>query len=301
MKKFRKNFLLVAICVFVILIGGIFIFNIANSDEYKYASRWSSSVNFTLEDGTPADITEDDNLDRILNECIDMINSMNLRQLYPYFNWDKLENVKIAHCSGIITSDSKFHSNGIDAKYFIKQHLLAILPDAEAYEEDYLKTLILHELIHILTFGTNEFSQPQLYEGIADYLAAQISKAYNLPFRLQYMYEVYFLHMLQNIWGEEETINLLIKGTFDDELDSLTCEGFGKKLSDNLLVIGHYYELYDSDKQFEKLLLVGQDIVVHATANYCSKLTNESERKQILLNCKEMLLIKNDYFLSLLE
>jgi len=273
----------------------------SSNSDYKYASKWKSRFDITLEDAAPLDLTEDKELEVLLEECKELILATNLKEKYSYFCWDKFDTVDIKRSKGLyVKTTEQVVKEGVDAKYSIKLNTIAVLPVCDVYSEEYFKTIIVHELMHTLTSSKEAYLSP-LWEGVADKFAAEVCMLHNLPFEFQYMYEVYFLKLLDNCFGEEKTMQMIWDGTLEQKIEELTEEGFGKKFSDALFVIQNYVQLYGTDTtELENLLDVELDIIVHMTRNHSDTL-GEDERAEMLSNCKKMLIKENKYFEELLK
>ncbi len=298
MKKMSKGLALVMALVMVVLTGCSY----KDTYRYQYADKWESPFELAYEDGTPIELQDDKELDKLLEECKDMINETDMKELYPYFNWELLEKAEICHSKGVKLKSGEARTEGMDAKYFVKLNKVLVFPVCSEYEEDYLKTLILHELMHTLTYS-EEAVKLQIWEGVADFFAGQISNLNALPFKLQYQYEVLYLTQLFTVFGEVETQKMIFDGELANKLDELTKEGMSEKFNSALAILSSFYEIYGnlSDTETaEELVKVIQDVMCHMTANYCEEL-EEEERAAILESFKGMLIIDDSYFEKLLE
>ena len=93
-----------------------------------------------------------------------------------------------------------------------------------------------------------------------------------------------------NCYGFDESIHDFYYGTFTNNLNSIT-NNHGEDLASILYFITHSSERKNLQFSYDDLLLMAQDIAIHANIN-----TNTS-----LKNCYNLLIINNDYFTQLIS
>lgn len=157
------------------------------SREYRYVvirSKWKEQ-RVTYEEGNPVTLREnprDYNLTKILEECKDMIKNSSLKSVYPYLNWERLDDVSVEYCAFIKLSNGTIENDSdIVAKYYVNENIVLIMNDAEINNDDELKRIIIHELLHCLTYSYS-LSNTVLYEGVAEVLAHNVCVNENIPF-----------------------------------------------------------------------------------------------------------------------
>ena len=96
--------------------------------------------------------------------------------------------------------------------------------------------------------------------------------------------------MICNCYGFDDSIHDFYYGTFIDNLNSITND-YGEDLASILYFMTHSNEKEQLPFSYNDLLLMAQDIAIHANIN-----TNSS-----LKNCATLLVINNDYFTQLIS
>ena len=293
----KKIFRLVCLAMMVLLLLSGCDFEAI--ETYRYADNWDNKIVFEWFDGTPVDKEKSKELKSLLKECKQMIYKTSLQQEFPYWNWKKLKNLKnIYSSSGIKLENGNNLNSGIYAKYFVTLNEVAILPDSSFVTKQTLKGFIIHELIHCLTYDPQKnIKYSQILEGVADFYALKVCEQYNIQYSIVYLQETWVLTQLFNIFGEEIAMKAIINGNLNSKIDSLTKPGMGQKVQEALTVLVNADTLYPdcSAQAMDAMTRVLQDIIGH-----CIKNATCTEKKEMIDFYKNHLIIKENYFYSIL-
>ena len=127
--------------------------------EYRYAGKKSKWQKKTIEyvEGNPVYGEYNPYLEGVLAECKFAINNTKeLREQYPYLNWQNFEQVKIASCIRL-SFPEETNSSAEDSIYAVYQASENTLLVMESYidklDMNYLMRIIIHELMHCLTYN----------------------------------------------------------------------------------------------------------------------------------------------------
>lgn len=302
----RRICALIFIILFILLINWlIFIFR-----DYRYAGSGSKyQKSYTMyEEGNPVLGENSKYLEDILAQCKDLIlQNEELRTKYPYFNWQMLEDSTISFCKYIEMSNGEIFKNEIAAKYYsIDNKILVMEGDYAVYNELFLKRILIHELMHNLTY-TEYLSSNMLNEAIAEKLTSKICEENEIPFTfsLEYSYNIWLYDALENVFGTEQLLYMSYHGYLNDVIDIYTKKGYGSKLF-NVLENLDYCNKNQEDClgkriRCEKMLKIAEDIVVHLTHNYINDPKNNCDKDTAIANCKLLLVSDDDYFIRRLE
>lgn len=301
----RRRIALSIIAIFTILVISLIKFISFYSCDYRYAGLYAKHEHGKViyEEAIPQGISEaDEYVQTLFKKCKKMVNSS--LQSYYFLNWNRLEECEMFYYSSSVASTGEIDEYAI-ACYNSSENRVYILPNLlNKYGEQYLKRVIIHELMHCLTYS-KEIADTVFYEGIAEVLASRICKIYNLDFKYEYLINVRDYRTLENVFGQDATVYLLYNGRMQKEIDRYTQKGYGQELFEVLDKISVYSKHEDDlnidKKQINYLEKVAQDILIHLTCNYANNLSDKNRANQIIENFEnEFLLIKDEYFESIL-
>ena len=286
-------YVLVAILIAIIIRNMLFLYELS---KYKYARTCNFEIEFlSAEDLYKDSLCQDEELTQVLEECIKIVNSTDLKELYPKLSWEKLDTLSIWFCPDYIQT-SKIYVTFCE--YNKNRNYILVTPECLQINRSLLYNRIIHEIMHALLSNVH---LGQLKEGIADFYALIIAYSNNFDFKVSYREEYLFWILLCNIWGEQSCMDMVSNNTLYKNIDSITLPGFGKKLDDILYYISNS-ERNRTRFEREELIMMAQDIICHATRNYCDKEVDDAiQRRDILTLCRNNLIISNEYFLKILQ
>ena len=294
----KRVFIIILACLISLITG------CTSSNTYRYADNFDEkSYQIEYLEPESAEAIFNIEYDSILEDCKSMILATDLKAKFPYLNWNNLENVEIRRCNGHLI-DGQVQNIGIDARYHQPLNMVYVYPACDQYDADYVKTIVIHELIHCITYSEAVCTN-QLWEGLADLYTMKICREFDLPFKLQYQMEFLSLTFFNNVFGEEAVVEMLYNGTLDSEIDRHTKPGMAAKFNCATSIAGHYYEMYGAyDVAYFELIKVIQDIQCHVAISACADMS-EDTRKKVYEKCKTTLIydqyIDESYFRKLLE
>ena len=262
-------------------------FSNANSktiEKYIYAQDWSYKIKWQdSKEKTENNFNENSNLTELLQNCKNDYILSNLKSHYPYLSWDKFESVKIYE-SDLADSESV-------AKYLKSTNTIVVNTPVFYNTDTNSKHLcILHELAHCLTSSEASISCGGFNEPIAEFITLSICELQNIDFDFSYRESTMIYMMICNCYGIDNSIYDFYYGTLIDNLNTITNE-HGEDLASILYFMTHSNEREYLQFNYNDLLLMAQDIAIHANIN-----TNSS-----LKNCTELIVINNDYFTQLIS
>ncbi len=262
-------------------------FSNANSktiEKYIYAQDWSYKIKW--QDTTEKlenNYNENSNLAELLQTCKNDYILSNLKSHYPYLSWDKFENVKIY--------ESNLSDSGSIAKYIKNTNTIIVNSSIFHNIDSNSKHLcILHELAHCITSSDTSTCCGGFNEPVAELITYSICESQNINFDFSYRDVSMIYMMICNCYGFDDSIHDFYYGTFIDNLNSITND-YGEDLASILYFMTHSNEKEQLPFSYNDLLLMAQDIAIHANIN-----TNSS-----LKNCATLLVINNDYFTQLIS
>ncbi len=235
---------------------------------------------------------EDESYTKLLKLSKEQILGTNLKTLYPYFHWDKLDSCQIKGCKGAMI-EGRERIFGASAHFDDATNTVYIYP---YYDKNMINGIIIHELIHCLTYAERDQGSKYIDEAIADYFSMSICKCYGISYKCAYIFEEVVLYMYFELLSEEETVKRYFEGTLFSDFEQYTQEGMMIKLSCAMEL--SKYAVYQNEEL--DFLRVVQDIMCHYARNYCEGMPNK-ERRQKLENCKGVLYLKEEYFMKLLK
>ena len=297
-KVFVISLILFSICMHMV---------ISLNREYRYAgrkSRWQKS-NLEYVEGVPVLGEYNQYLEDVLAQCKSAIDKTNeLREQYSYLNWQNYEQVKIASCLKLYLSD-EFQTSASDSIYAVykpsENTVLVMELSVDRIDMYFLMRIIIHELMHCLTYNTG--LSGGLYEGIAEILCKQVCEQnfINYTENELYKYDVWVVQMLENTFGRQKLIYMAYYNILNDVIDKYTHNFYGEKMFTVLNNLSYLLQnntqrriIFDIHRK--TMLRIIQDVLVHLTVNYCKEDFCEGNRTEILMNCKDQLQVKEDYF-----
>lgn len=299
--------------VFVIIIVIIYIFVhifISFNREYRYAgkkSKWqTTSIRYT--EGIPVLGEYSQYCDEILLQCKDAINNtQELREQYPYLNWQCFEEVKVSLCERISLPNGTIASDGIYAKYYVPDNTVLIMKSSiDELDAYFLMRIVIHELMHCLIRSSSVSGV--LYEGLAELFCQKVCEQNDISFTFSeaYKYDIWVTLMLENVFGRQKLMYLAYYNILNDVIDKYTKNNYGKMVFDTLENLSDFYRNYDGKFKFvythncDTMIRIIQDVLVHFTVNYSNEDFCMERQAEILKNCNDMLELKEDYFKKIL-
>ncbi len=262
-------------------------FSNANSktiEKYVYAQDWNYNIKWQ---DTPAefenDIYTNINLDKLLKTCKSDYILANLKSTYPYLAWDNFENVQIY--------ESELE-NSEDVAMYLKSKNIIIVNKPVFTKTDYITqyNCILHELAHSLTLSDNSILSGGFNEPVAEFMAYKVCENQSIDFEFSYK-DVSTLYMLiSNAYGDDELIYDFYNGLLIENLNQIT-DNNANQLASILYFLEHPAKCQELPFSYDYLIMMAQDIAIHANINTQKSLENFSEH----------LIINNDYFSNLIS
>ena len=301
MKKASNLLLVVEIIILIISTMSLVKFhNIRKTREsYAYAQSWNYSINqvepvYDFQDS----LTESDELNSLLNVCIDYYKVSNLQADYPFLFWNNLNDINI-----YFTEKASEIIGTTTYAAYIKSGNLIIVNTSKFNSKslDEQKAVIIHELAHALTVSdSNFFEGGGFTEAVAEDLACTICTQNGINYDFTYPDSFCLYMLVWNIFGKTYTLKAYCEGELNNNINDIS-DGFGTDLS-NMLTILNHYELYKNEISFSytKVVYMAQDILVHATVNKANQLAPK-QKQEMLDTCFNGLILKNEYFSKLLS
>ena len=262
-------------------------FSNANSktiEKYIYAQDWN--YNIIWQDYS---INFDNNLytrkslNTLLQTCKNEYLNSDTKSHYSYLAWDKFENVKIY--------ESDLDDPVNVAMYIKSSNIILVNRSTFSHCDSNSKHLyLLHELAHCITSSNEATSSGGFNEPVAELITLSICKSQNINFNFTYREASMIYMMICNCYGLDNSIHDFYYGTLVSNLNLIT-DNYGDDLASILYFITHSHERETLQFSYTDLLMMAQDIAIHANIN-----TNSS-----LNDCKELLVINNDYFNQLIS
>ena len=271
--------------------------------DYRYAWSWEpwlvQDIDFYHE-GYPVNLQRSEKFSEAFVEAKELVKRSGFQEQFPYLNWELLEDVVVFQSEGLHLLNGGSLMAGEDselepARYLPDANILVMFAE-EDYSNEFLMNLMVQQVFNILIDGP-ENRDYQLRDGFAVHYTKELGL-----YDLLGCVEEDFLEVLFNIFGEEDTVNMIQSGTLDEQLDELTEEGYGKKFNDALFELGHYYQLYGCESaEYDRLLMVEQDILFHAGKKWASNLPYE-EKVKVMSSLEDSIFVEDedDYFRKLL-
>ena len=111
--------------------------------------------------------------------------------------------------------------------------------------------------------------------------------------------------MLENVFGRQKLVYMAYFNILNDVIDKYTKNFYGEKM---FFTLDNLYYLQQNNTQrriifdlhCRTMIRIVQDILVHLTVNYCEEDFCEVSRTEILLNCKDLLWLNENYFRMLI-
>ena len=262
-------------------------FSNANSktiEKYIYAQDW----NYNIEGQDNAinfenDIYVNTNLNTLLQTCKEEYISSNIKSHYPYLSWDKFEDVKIY--------ESDLENSTNVAIYIKSLNTIIVNKSVFNHSDDNNKHLyILHELAHCITSSEESTLSGGFNEPVSELITYSVCEAQNINFDFSYREASMIYMIICNCYGLDESIHDFYYGTFVNNLNYIT-DNYGDELASILYFIAHPEERKMLQFSYTDLLIMAQDIAIHANIN-----TNSS-----LESCSELLVVNNEYFKQLIS
>lgn len=275
----------------------------SNQVKFEYADEWSQKMPILHTEYEAINKTNDNRLEEILAECREIVKSGIDKEKYSFWNWEKLDSVKVYRADRLVSLyNNQEISESSDAIYDYDKHEVLVFPCCDSYEEDYFRTILIHELIHVLTYSEECYTH-MMWEGIADYWARAISEKNGLPFELCYIYEVHFVELFVTFMGEQKFMESFYDGSLNEIIDQNTKKGSGEKFEAILFYMAHYPAVYGrmptiGEAQF--MLKAGQDIIFHMCASYIREM-EESQKEKIRDKMMQKVMLNKEYFELVLD
>ena len=302
MKKASNLFLAIEIIVIIISAVSLAKFhNIRKTKEsYAYAQKWNYSINqvepvYDFQNS----LEESEELNSLLNVCIDYYKNSNLQADYPFLFWNNLDDINIYFTE---KASEIIGMNNYAA--FIKSGNLIIVNTNKFNSKslDEQKAIVIHELAHALTVSDANFLDGGGFtEAVAEDLACTICTKNSIDYNFTYPDSFCLYMLVWNIFGKTDTLKAYCEGELNNKLNNVS-DGYGTDLS-NMLTILNHYDAYKNRINFSynELLYMAQDILVHATVNKANMELDPNHKQYMLDACLDGLIIKNDYFTELLS
>lgn len=278
--------------------------------DYRYAGRNKEfQKSHTLyEEGSPVVGKESTFLTSVLTDCKDLIwQNYELATKYPFLNWDRVEKTTISYCKCIEMSNGETLQDEITAKYYSPDnHIYVMEGNSVVYSEPYLKRVLIHELMHALTYS-DFLSSNMLSEGVAEKFTEIICNQNHIPFTYtpDYTYNVWAYDMLENVFGDDKLIFMSYHGFLIDMMDMYTKKGLGNEFFYSLENLDSYNSNtkngFFKRRKCKKMIKTPEDIIVHLTHNYIYDSKNNCDIDTVIYNCEVLLISDDKYFVKRLE
>ena len=300
----KASNLLLAIEIVVIIISAVSLVKFHNirktKESYAYAQKWNYSIN---QDEPVYDfqnsLEESEELNSLLNVCIDYYKNSNLQADYPFLFWNNLDYINIyftEKASEIIGVNNY-------AAYIKSGNLIIVNTNKfNSKSLDEQKAIVIHELAHTLTVSdVNFFDGGGFTEAVAEDLACTICTKNGIDYNFTYPDSFCLYMLVWNIFGKTDTLKAYCEGELNNKLNNVS-DGYGTDLSNMLTILNHYDAYKDRiNFSYNELLYMAQDILVHATVNKANMELDPNHKQYMLDVCLDGLIIKNNYFTELLS
>ncbi|MCR5147156.1 MAG: hypothetical protein K6B70_07465 [Clostridia bacterium] len=278
--------------------------------DYRYAGRNKEfqKSHIVYEEGSPVVGEESIFLTSVLTECKKLINmNYELVTKYPFLNWDRVRETTISYCKCIEMSDGETLQDEITAKYYSTDNKIFVMEgNSVVYSEPYLKRVLIHELMHALTYS-DFLSNNMLSEGVAEKFTEIICNQNHIPFAYSsdYTYNVWAYDMLENVFGDDKLIFMSYHGFLIDIMDIYTKKGLGSEFFYTLENLDNYQrntkDSFFKRRKCEKMIKTPEDIIVHLTHNYVLDSKNNCDVDTVISDCKSLLISDDKYFVNKLD
>lgn len=304
-RRRRLCALAILLAILLLLNWGIFLLK-----DYRYAGRNKEfqKSHTIYEEGNPVLGKSSQFLTEVLDECKELVfRNSELKNNYPFLNWDRVESVTISFCKVIELSNGQMLQDEITAKYYSTDNIIFVMEgNSVVLNIEYLRRVLIHELMHTLTYSES-LANNMLSEGIAEKFTEKICNENNIPFKysVDYTYHVWAYDVLENVFGAEKLVFMSYYGFLPDIMDMYTKKGFGNEFF-NVLENLDVYEGETKDGFFKrrkckKMIRVAEDIMVHLTHNYIFDKKNNCDVETTIEKCKALLITDENYFVKRLE
>lgn len=300
----KASNLLLAIEIVVIIISAVSLVKFHNirktKESYAYAQKWNYSINqvesvYDFQNS----LEESEELNSLLNVCIDYYKNSNLQADYPFLFWNNLDYINIyftEKASEIIGVNNY-------AAYIKSGNLIIVNTNKfNSKSLDEQKAIVIHELAHTLTVSdVNFFDGGGFTEAVAEDLACTICTKNGIDYNFTYPDSFCLYMLVWNIFGKTDTLKAYCEGELNNKLNNVS-DGYGTDLSNMLTILNHYDAYKDRiNFSYNELLYMAQDILVHATVNKANMELDPNHKQYMLDVCLDGLIIKNNYFTELLS
>ena len=300
----KASNLLLAIEIVVIIISAVSLVKFHNirktKESYAYAQKWNYSINqvepvYDFQNS----LEESEELNSLLNVCIDYYKNSNLQADYPFLFWNNLDYINIyftEKASEIIGVNNY-------AAYIKSGNLIIVNTNKfNSKSLDEQKAIVIHELAHTLTVSdVNFFDGGGFTEAVAEDLASTICTKNGIDYNFTYPDSFCLYMLVWNIFGKTDTLKAYCEGELNNKLNNVS-DGYGTDLSNMLTILNHYDAYKDRiNFSYNELLYMAQDILVHATVNKANMELDPNHKQYMLDVCLDGLIIKNNYFTELLS
>lgn len=300
----KASNLLLAIEIVVIIISAVSLVKFHNirktKESYAYAQKWNYSINqvepvYDFQNS----LEESEELNSLLNVCIDYYKNSNLQADYPFLFWNNLDYINIyftEKASEIIGVNNY-------AAYIKSGNLIIVNTNKfNSKSLDEQKAIVIHELAHTLTVSdVNFFDGGGFTEAVAEDLACTICTKNGIDYNFTYPNSFCLYMLVWNIFGKTDTLKAYCEGELNNKLNNVS-DGYGTDLSNMLTILNHYDAYKDRiNFSYNELLYMAQDILVHATVNKANMELDPNHKQYMLDVCLDGLIIKNNYFTELLS
>ena len=175
---------------------------------------------------------------------------------------------------------------------YLKSKNIIIVNKPVFTKNDYIAqyNCILHELAHSLTLSDNSILSGGFNEPVAEFMAYKVCENQNLYFDFSYK-DVSKLYMLiSNAYGDDKLIYDFYNGLLIENLNQIT-DNNANQLASILYFLEHPTKRQELPFSYDYLIMMAQDIAIHANIN----------KQKSLKNFSEHLIINNDYFSNLIS
>lgn len=300
----KASNLLLAIEIVVIIISAVSLVKFHNirktKESYAYAQKWNYSINqvepvYDFQNS----LEESEELNSLLNVCIDYYKNSNLQADYPFLFWNNLDYINI-----YFTEKASEIIGVNNYAAYIKSGNLIIV-NTNKFNSKFLdeqKAIVIHELAHTLTVSdVNFFDGGGFTEAVAEDLACTICTKNGIDYNFTYPDSFCLYMLVWNIFGKTDTLKAYCEGELNNKLNNVS-DGYGTDLSNMLTILNHYDAYKDRiNFSYNELLYMAQDILVHATVNKANMELDPNHKQYMLDVCLDGLIIKNNYFTELLS
>lgn len=253
-------------------------------EKYIYAQDWTYNIKWQEStEKYESNFYTSTELENMLQTCKNNYILSDIKSHYSYLSWDKFENVKIY--------ETDLGNSEVIAKYLKSSNTIIVNMSIFTSIDYNSKNLcLMHELAHCITSSDESISSGGFNEPIAELITYSVCEAQHIDFDFCYRDASMIYMMICNSYGLDKSIHDFYYGTFITNLNSIT-DNYGTDLASILYYITHTEEIEKIQFNYNDLLMMAQDIAIHANLN-----TNSS-----LEDCTKFLIINTDYFKNLIS